>query len=301
MSINFENFLDEMRAKKDFVEKCLLRFLPATSNYPPLIHEAMHYTVFNGGKRLRPIMVFEGAILGGMDREQVIPAACALELIHTYSLVHDDLPAMDDDAMRRGKPTCHMVYGEANAILTGDALLTGAFELLAENLNSPQLKAENLLRAIQVVAGAAGSRGMIGGQVLDLQSEGRELDFPTLRKLHSLKTGQLFKAALITGATLSGMNESGILALEQYAGSFGLAFQITDDILDVAGNEDLIGKPLGSDEKNHKSTYISLLGMEKSYQLAQAAVESCQEALGYFGPEARFLRELAFYTLSRSQ
>lgn len=297
--INTKNFLDQLKTRKEYVERCLLEFLPSADSYPALIHQAMHYAVFNGGKRLRPIMVFEGAVLGGAAKEQVIPAACALELIHTYSLVHDDLPAMDNDDMRRGKPTCHKVYGEANAILTGDALLTAAFELLAESLKTAGIKAENLLRAIQVVASAAGSRGMIGGQVLDLQAEGRELDFPTLRKLHSLKTGQLFRAALTTGAILSGMEESGIAALDQYAGSFGLAFQITDDILDVAGNQDLIGKPLGSDEKNHKSTYVSLLGMEKSHRLARDAVESCQKALGNFGPEADFLRQLAYHTLNR--
>ncbi|NLO22118.1 MAG: polyprenyl synthetase family protein [Syntrophomonadaceae bacterium] len=299
MIINTEKFRDEIKQRKEYVERCLLEFLPPADSYPALIHEAMHYAVFNGGKRLRPIMVFEGAVLGGADKEEVITAACALELIHTYSLVHDDLPAMDNDEMRRGKPTCHIVYGEANAILTGDALLTAAFYLLAENLKAPKVKAENLVRAIRVVAAAAGSQGMIGGQVLDLQSEGLALDFSTLRKLHSLKTGQLFRAALTTGAILSGMKDSGIAALDKYAASFGLAFQITDDILDVAGNQDLIGKPIGSDAKNHKSTYVSLLGMEKSYRLARVAVESCQEALGYFGPEADFLRQLALHTLNR--
>jgi len=297
--INTGSFLNQLKVRKEYVERCLMEFLPPASTYPPLIHEAMHYAVFNGGKRLRPIMVFEGAVLGGADKEQVIPAACALELIHSYSLVHDDLPAMDNDEMRRGKPTCHIVYGEANAILTGDALLTAAFELLAENARVARVKAENLLRAIQTVAMAAGSRGMIGGQVLDLQSEGVELDFSTLEKLHSLKTGQLFRAALTTGASLSGMEEAGIAALDEYAKSFGMAFQITDDILDVTGNQDLIGKPLGSDEKNHKSTYVSLLGMDQSCRLAQDAVESCLKALNYFGPEADFLRELASYTLNR--
>ncbi len=294
-----KDFLDEIKLRKQFVEECLEDTLFQVSTYPPLIHEAMRYAVLNGGKRLRPIMVFEGAVLGGARKEDVIPAACAVELIHSYSLVHDDLPAMDDDDLRRGKPTCHIVYGEANAILTGDALLTAAFELLAGNMKISTIKTENLVRAIKEIATAAGSRGMIGGQVLDLQSEGQHIDYETLRKMHSLKTGQLFRAALKTGAILSGMSEIGVVALDKYADNFGLAFQITDDILDIEGSEDMTGKPVGSDEKNHKTTYPSLLGIEKSYQLAQEAVEACQENLTYFGEEANFLRNLAFYTMYR--
>lgn len=294
-----KEFLDEIKLRKQFVEECLEDTLLQVSTYPPLIHEAMRYAVLNGGKRLRPIMVFEGAVLGGARKEDVVPAACAVELIHSYSLVHDDLPAMDDDDLRRGKPTCHIVYGEANAILTGDALLTAAFELLAGNLKISTIKTENLVRAIKEIATAAGSRGMIGGQVLDLQSEGQHIDYDTLRKMHSLKTGELFRAALKTGAILSGMSELGVVALDKYADNFGLAFQITDDILDIEGSEDMTGKPVGSDEKNHKTTYPSLLGVEKSYQLAQEAVEACQESLTYFGEEANFLRNLAFYTMDR--
>ncbi len=294
-----KSFVDEIKLRKEYVDDCLENCLFQASTYPTLIHEAMRYAVFNGGKRLRPIMVFEGAMLGGTRKEDVIPAACAVELIHSYSLVHDDLPAMDDDDLRRGKPTCHIVYGEANAILTGDALLTAAFELLAGNIKVSTVKAENLVRAITEIAAAIGSRGMIGGQVLDLQSEGKNIDYETLRKLHSLKTGELFRAALKTGAILSDMSEAGLAALDNYANNFGLAFQITDDILDIEGSEDMTGKPVGSDEKNHKTTYPSLLGIEKSYQLAQEAVKMCQESLEYFDKEADFLRNLAFYTLNR--
>ncbi len=294
-----QSFLNEIRIRKEYVDDCLEKCLSRANTYPALIHEAMRYAVFNGGKRLRPIMVFEGAILGGARKEDVIPAACAVELIHTYSLVHDDLPAMDDDDLRRGQPTCHIVYGEANAILTGDALLTAAFELLAGNMKVSSVKAENLLRVIGEMAAAAGSRGMIGGQVLDLQSEGKNIDYETLRKLHRLKTGELFRAALKTGAILSGMSEAGLAALDNYADNLGLAFQIIDDILDIEGSEDMTGKPVGSDEKNHKTTYPSLLGIEKSYQLAQEAVKACQEDLKCFGEEAAFLRNLAYYTLDR--
>ncbi|KUG05010.1 octaprenyl-diphosphate synthase [hydrocarbon metagenome] len=294
-----KEFLDEIKLRKKYVDDCLEKCLSESSTYPTLIHQAMRYAVFNGGKRLRPIMVFEGAVLGGARKEDVIPAACAIELIHSYSLVHDDLPAMDDDDLRRGKPTCHIVYGEANAILTGDALLTAAFELLAGSIQISALKPENLLRVIGEIAAAAGSRGMIGGQVLDLQSEGINIDYETLRKLHRLKTGELFRAALKTGAILSGMSEAGLSALDNYADNFGLAFQITDDILDIEGCEDMTGKPVGSDEKNQKTTYPSLLGIEKSCQLAREAVKACQENLSCFGEEANFLRNLAFYTLIR--
>ncbi len=294
-----KTFEDEIKLRKEYVDDCLGKCLAQDGTYPALIHEAMRYAVFNGGKRLRPIMVFEGAVLGGARKEDVIPAACAVELIHSYSLVHDDLPAMDDDDLRRGKPTCHIVYGEANAILTGDALLTAAFELLAGNLKVSTVKAENLVRVIEEIAAAVGSRGMIGGQVVDLQSEGKDIDCETLRKLHRLKTGELFRAALKTGAILSGMSEPGVVALDNYADNFGLAFQITDDILDVEGSEDMTGKPVGSDQKNQKTTYPSLLGMEKSYQLAREAVKTCQENLECFGEEANFLRNLAFYTLNR--
>ncbi len=299
MTIDLKDFLNEIKLRKEYFEDCLEDCLSAVGTRPNLIHEAMLYAVFNGGKRLRPIMVFEGAVLGGTPKEDVIPAACAMELIHSYSLVHDDLPAMDDDDLRRGKPTCHIVYGEANAILTGDALLTAAFELLAGNLKVSTIKAENLLKAIEEIARAAGNQGMIGGQALDLQSEGKKMDYDALRELHSLKTGELFRAALKTGAILSDMSEAGLAALDSYANNFGLAFQITDDILDIEGNEDMTGKPVGSDEKNQKNTYPSLLGIEKSSQLAREAVKRCQESLESFGDEANFLRNLALYILHR--
>ncbi len=296
--MDMSQFLHELKRKQRFIEDNLGKCIKTTC-HPPIIHEAMHYTVFNGGKRIRPIMVVEGAILAGGKPEMVLPTACAIELIHTYSLVHDDLPAMDDDDVRRGNPTCHIKYGEDIAILTGDALLTLAFELIAKNNEIAGVKPQYVVKAIEVVAQAAGSQGMIGGQVIDLASEGQAIDYEVLINLHSLKTGQLFRAALISGAILGGMNKEGLEKLSKYAYHYGLAFQITDDILDVTGNELVLGKPVGSDEKNFKTTYPQLFGLEKSRELAADNVNKCLDNLQSFGDEANFLRELAKFTLQR--
>lgn len=300
MDFNLEQFTREILSRKDYVDSCLKDYLSPEDTYPALIHEAMHYAVFNGGKRLRPIMVLEGAGIAGGKKEKVIPAACAIEMVHSYSLVHDDLPAMDDDDFRRGKPTCHKIFGEANAILTGDALLTAAFELLARNIEKEGMRAENLLIVIGLIAAAAGSRGMIGGQVLDLESEGKSIDYETLKTLHSLKTGELFRASLKAGAILCDMEESGLDALDNYSRHFGLAFQISDDILDVKGDQNFIGKPVGSDEKNLKITYPKLFGLDKAYELAEESVKNCIDSLKIFGKEADFLRQLAVFTINRN-
>ncbi len=296
--MDVDSFLHNLNNKKDFIEDNLTKCI-STTCHPSIIHEAMHYTVFNGGKRIRPIMVLEGASLAGAEPEKVLPTACAIELIHTYSLVHDDLPAMDDDDIRRGKATCHIKYGEDIAILTGDALLTLAFELIASNSEISGVSYQSVVRVVKEVAQAAGSQGMIGGQVIDLASEGKAIDYEALINLHSLKTGQLFKASIISGAILAGMDEKGIEKLNQYAYHYGLAFQITDDILDVTGDEILMGKPVGSDEKNYKTTYPQLFGLEKSQSLAADNVSKCLESLNYFQERADFLRDLAKYTLLR--
>ncbi len=299
MEFDLAQFQQELEKRKHYIDTCLQKYLTSSDAYPPIIHEAMHYAIFNGGKRLRPIMVLEGTKLAGGSQESAVPIACALEMIHSYSLVHDDLPAMDDDELRRGKPTCHIVFGEANAILTGDALLTGAFAVMTESAGIAGVKPDNLIRVIREIAEAAGSQGMIGGQVIDLQSEGQDIDYDTLKTLHSLKTGKLFQAALRSGAILSNMNRQGLQSIDKYARSFGLAFQITDDILDVNGNEAVIGKPAGSDAKNAKTTYPGLFGLEKSRQLAEDCVKACIDSLQDFGPEADFLRQLAYFTLER--
>lgn len=299
-NFNHESFLKELKDRQEYIEKCLDNCFKRIEGYPPLIHEAMHYALFNGGKRLRPILVLEGTRLAGGNPEDVVLTACALEMIHCYSLVHDDLPAMDDDDFRRGKPTCHKVYGDAVAILAGDALLTAAFELMSHNAEVPGIMPQNVVRAIAEVAGAAGSRGMIGGQIIDLASEGIDIDYNILQHLHSLKTGELFKASLKAGAILGNMPADKLKHLEDFAYNFGLAFQIVDDILDVKGEQNIIGKPVGSDEKNQKTTYVTLFGTEKAMELAQKKIEECLYNLQDFGIEADFLRQLAYFVLYRN-
>ncbi len=300
MALNVEMFQRQLKARKECVDKFLHKYLSKEDTYPPIIHRAMHYAVFNGGKRLRPIMVFEGAKIAGGKKKSVVPVACAIEMIHSYSLVHDDLPAMDDDDLRRGNPTCHKVFGEAIAILAGDALLTAAFELMARNIEIDRIEPHTLVKVIGEVACAVGSRGMIGGQVIDLESEGKKIDYDTLKTLHTLKTGELFRASLRAGAILNNMDNRGLKALTDYAYHFGLAFQITDDILDIQGNEALTGKPVGSDEKNLKTTYPSLFGLSKSYEMAAESVSACIDSLAVFGKEADFLRDLASFLLYRT-
>jgi len=244
-------------------------------------------------------MVMEGAALAGGKPDNIMLTACAIEMIHSYSLVHDDLPAMDDDDFRRGQPTCHRVFGEANAILTGDALLTGAFELMARNAEIDGIALTDVVRVIREVAQAAGSQGMIGGQVLDLADEDKTVAY-ALSVIHSLKTGELFKASLRAGAILNKLDEAGLEAITQYGRHFGLAFQITDDILDVSGDQALLGKPVGSDAKNLRTTYTSLFGLEGAKEKAEQSVSACIETLSIFGPEADFLRDLAWFTLCRT-
>jgi geranylgeranyl diphosphate synthase type II len=296
---NMQDFSAELQTRKEYIDLCLERYMPPEDTYPPLIHQAMRYALFNGGKRLRPMLVFEGAKIAGGVSSSVEPAACALEFIHTYSLVHDDLPAMDNDDYRRGKPTCHKVFGEANAILTGDALLTAAFGLLAENAAMANIDSRQVARIIKLVSQAAGSQGMIGGQVLDLEAEHQVIDFEHLKTLHRLKTAELFRAALLAGAILHNLPDQGLAALTQYSENFGLLFQITDDILDVEGDFALTGKSIGSDQKNDKTTYPSLLGMDTAKKMARDSADGCLKALKSFGPEADFLRGLAYYVLHR--
>jgi geranylgeranyl diphosphate synthase type II len=299
MSFEIDIFVSELQKRKEYIDKYLGNYLQGLPANPSPIHQAMNYAVMNGGKRLRPILVLEGTAIAGGKAENVMPTACAIEMIHSYSLVHDDLPAMDDDDFRRGKPTCHRVFGEANAILTGDALLTAAFELLASNAEIEGIQLRDVIRVIREVAQAAGSQGMIGGQVMDLADEDQGEPFD-LRVLHGLKTGELFKASLRVGAILSRFSDDGLEALTQFACHFGLAFQITDDILDVCGDQSLIGKPVGSDAKNVRTTYTSLYGLDGARTKAEQSVEACLDSLGLFAAEADFLRDLARFTLCRT-
>lgn len=292
-------FKQELKSRKDIVESALDKLLPDAETKPASIHRAMRYAVFNGGKRLRPIMVMEGARLVGKDIRKVLPLACAVELIHSYSLVHDDLPAMDDDDLRRGKPTCHKVFGEALAILAGDALLTQAFELASYMAGEREILPANILRAWNELARAAGSQGMIAGQVVDLESENKTVDSDTLRFMHQNKTGALFKAALTSGAMVFGAHEGQLRALGDYADHFGLAFQITDDILDVEGDENVTGKTMGSDARDDKATYVSLYGLAESRQMARASIDRAVQSVEFFGEKSWFLRQLAQGILER--
>jgi geranylgeranyl diphosphate synthase, type II len=299
MSLNLDAFTSELQKRKEYIDDHLGNYLRRLPANPPPIHQAMYYAVMNGGKRLRPILVLEGTAIAGGKALNVMPTACAIEMIHSYSLVHDDLPAMDDDDFRRGKPTCHRVFGEANAILTGDALLTAAFELMAQNAEIDGVELKDVIQVIREVAQAAGSQGMIGGQVMDLAGEDQDKPFD-LSVLHGLKTGELFKASLRVGAILSKFDDDGLEALTRFACHFGLAFQITDDILDVCGDQTLIGKPVGSDAKNVRTTYTSLYGLEGAKTKAQQSVEACLDSLSIFATEADFLRDLARFTLRRT-
>lgn len=282
--------------KATLVENQLANLIQAAGK-TSIIHEAMQYSLMAGGKRLRPILLMAAADAVGGNGSDYLQMACGLEMIHTYSLIHDDLPAMDNDDYRRGKLTNHKVYGEGMAILAGDGLLTAAFEVMLGQLKvSPEL----LIQAVKEIAQAAGPSGMVGGQALDLSCEGREIDAETLKLMHAGKTGALFKAALRAGAIIAEASADEIEKLTVYGHYLGLAFQITDDILDITGTQEQIGKPVGSDVKNNKATYVSLYGLEGAKTMANQAVEQAISALNGFGPEADILKELAGYLLTRN-
>ena len=295
MTFNLNAYVAERRALTD---NALDAYLPEADALPPHLHEAMRYSLFCGGKRLRPLLVFAGAEAVGGRLEWVLPLACAVECIHTFSLIHDDLPAIDDDDLRRGSPTSHVVYGEAMAILAGDALLALAFDLIAEcRVHAP---ADRVLDAVAMVARASGTRGMVGGQVSDIESEGLDgLDIAAVASIHERKTGALLLASLLSGARLCGATPSQERALHVYGTQTGLAFQITDDILDLEGDAKKLGKPLGSDLKQDKATYPKILGIPTSRALARRASGTALAALESFGAEADPLRALAHYIVER--
>ena len=260
------------------------------------VDDAMVYSLLAGGKRIRPVLLMATAEALGVKGYNYLPVACGLEMIHTYSLIHDDLPCMDDDDYRRGRLTNHKVFGEAMAVLAGDGLLTLAFEVMLEQKNvDPRV----LIETVREMAMCAGNFGMVGGQGLDLENEGKSISAEELRKMHAGKTGALFIAAVRGGAHLAEANEQELLALTKFADLLGLAFQITDDILDVEGTTEDLGKPAGSDEKNHKSTYVSLYGLEAAKALAEKTVAEALECLEMFGENAEALREITRLMCSR--
>jgi geranylgeranyl diphosphate synthase type II len=286
-----------LQSKRQQVNDRLLRSLPPVASNR--IADAMHYSVMAGGKRLRPVLCLAAAEAVGGRSEDFIDTSVAIELIHTYSLIHDDLPAMDDDALRRGKPTCHVAYDEATAILTGDALLTLAFQMLASQEGAANVPADRRLQIIHAVATAAGYEGMIGGQMADIDSESSRIGLSRLEQLHLMKTGALIKAAVTTGGILGGGTSEQIRHLHKYAQNIGLAFQIIDDILNVEGDPALLGKAVGTDEEKKKSTYPALLGLVESRKLAAGRVKEALQALEYFDKKADPLRAIAKYVIDR--
>jgi geranylgeranyl diphosphate synthase type II len=280
MPFDFDTYLANQAAA---VERYLDRYLPSEDTYPESIHRAIRYSLFAGGKRLRPVLTLAAAETVGGLTEDAMPAAGALEMIHTYSLIHDDLPAMDDDSLRRGKPTSHVVFGEAIAILAGDALLTQAFYLLAGAPVKDSSEMERRLRAIATLADAAGVNGMIGGQVVDIESEGIPVGAQTLEYIHAHKTGALIRAAAELGALLGGGSEEDIDRLARFGSKVGLAFQIVDDILDVEGDTEALGKSAGKDEKAGKVTYPRIHGLEAARRRARQLSEEAVELVAPYG------------------
>ncbi len=304
-------FLEQVRT---LVDEALESYLPAPAACPAIVSEAMRYSLFAGGKRLRPVLVLAAAdAVARRDhrpadnaRRLALPAACAIELIHTYSLIHDDLPAMDNDILRRGRPTLHVVYGDGMAILAGDGLHAEAFALLAREPRAidPAIAARKL-RVLVRVADAAGATGMVGGQAIDLQAAGQvpgallTLDAAALQTMHAKKTGALIRASAVSGAIMAGASDDTVAAVDAYATELGLAFQIVDDILDVEGNAEELGKTAGKDAAGAKPTYPSLFGLERSRTLAAKCVARAHQAIDAAGLGDGYLGSIASWVVSR--
>jgi geranylgeranyl diphosphate synthase, type II len=293
---DLEAYLQERRR---LVDAALDGFLPSEDTRPPSVHRAMRYSVLAGGKRLRPILVIAGAEVVGASPSAVMPTACAMELIHTYSLIHDDLPSMDDDDYRRGRLTNHKVFGDAIAILAGDALLTYAFQLVAQNAAVPGVDPKVVCDVVAEIAEAAGTVGMVGGQVVDIESEGKTITAEELEYIHVHKTAALLRASLSVGARLGGADAAALAAVADAGQSLGLAFQIVDDILDVEGNLETLGKTAGSDERKQKVTYPALHGIEASRREARRLIERTKSRLGVFGARSAPLCALADFVVER--
>jgi geranylgeranyl diphosphate synthase type II len=281
------------------VNNALDKFLPKESIYPSIIHKSIRYSVFAGGKRIRPILVILSAETLGKSYKRVLPTACAVELIHTYSLIHDDLPCMDNDDYRRGMLTNHKVFGEGIATLAGDALLTYAFELISKNKEVNGVKPENVLKVINVISKACGTSGLIGGQVVDILSEGKKVSKLELKYIHTHKTGALICASLQAGAILSDAKEKEYSALTEYGENLGLIFQIVDDILNVTGDAKKLGKSVGSDAKRKKITYPSLFGIENSKKEIQKLKEKAKNSVKIFKNKSKLLNKLVDFVIER--
>ncbi|MCC8160767.1 MAG: polyprenyl synthetase family protein [Oscillospiraceae bacterium] len=287
---------ERLKGQIELIDGYLDKYLAEKENPQNIIYKAMRYSVFAGGKRLRPILMLNTCKMLGGDTDEVIPFACAIEMIHTYSLIHDDLPAMDNDDLRRGMPTSHIKFGEATAILAGDALLNRAFEIVSEYDGNNIKRA---MTAINILARSSGTEGMIGGQVVDMESEGKDITLDELRYLHLNKTGAIIRSACAVGALMGGADKEEMDAIDEFAKNLGIAFQIQDDILDVTGSEEELGKPIGSDKEENKNTYVKLAGLEKSVKMAAEYSEKAKKSLGIFGEKADFLTELTDYLTNR--
>lgn len=284
-----QQYLEE-KARR--TEQAMDAYIAGWGNSPEKLIEAIRYSLFAGAKRLRPALALGAAEIICGDDTPALPAACALEMIHTYSLIHDDLPAMDNDDLRRGRPTSHKVFGEATAMLAGDTLLTMAFDAAAQSGD---------IRIIRELAQASGVGGMAGGQFYDIEAEGRLVTMAELRRIHALKTGALIRASVRCGAMLSGADDAALGALTRYGEQVGLAFQIADDILNVTGTEEAIGKPVGSDASREKSTYPALVGLDRARELADEAAAAATAALELFGDRAAMFRLLARFIVERDR
>ncbi len=293
--MDIKTYLKEKQALVD----AFFRHWYSKEHHPPVLQEAMCYSLFAGGKRIRPVLALTAYEACGGDPRDIVPYASSLELIHTYSLIHDDLPAMDNDDLRRGKPTNHKVYGEAIAILAGDALLTEAFTILSDPSLSEKVPAPHLMGALREIALASGLDGMVAGQVQDMLSENREPDAETLHFIHSHKTGALLRASVRIGPILYGSSQAQLDALTTYGDGIGLAFQVIDDILDIEGDTEEMGKTAGSDQKINKMTYPRFYGLQKSKDIARDLIEEAKSALSVFSTEADPLRQIADYLLTR--
>lgn len=293
--VTIREYLDLARKRIDLE---LDRVLPSADRFPPLIHRAMRHSVFAGGKRLRPLLCYEAGLAFDAEPADLLHRACALELIHTYSLIHDDLPALDNDDLRRGQPSCHKAFGEATAILAGDALLTLAFEVLSSPGPPP---ADTRLQVIHELAHAIGTQdGMVGGQVVDLEASAGQVDEARLTYIHSSKTGALLRMAIRAGALFGGAGPRDLERMTEYGTKVGLAFQIADDLLDEAGSTEQLGKTAGKDARQHKATYPGYYGVEESRRIASRLVEEACEAIKSYGNSGTKLREIAYYLIERT-
>lgn len=292
------NFEQELKEKIKCIDTALENYLEPRANLQNVIYEAMRYSIFAGGKRLRPVIMLAVCEMCGGNSEAALPFACAMEMIHTYSLIHDDLPAMDNDTMRRGRPTSHIQFDEATAVLAGDALLNRAFEIMTDR-ELITVDADTALRAAHVIALSSGTEGMIGGQIVDIDSETKVIDRKTLQYIHSLKTGAIIRSSAAAGAILAKAGEDERRRADEFAYNLGIAFQIQDDILDVEGDSAVLGKPVGSDAENHKNTYVSLYGIEQAKILVREYLQKAENALSYFGTQAAFLKDLTAHLIGR--